>query len=75
VQPVPKYHRGKLETLVGVEVGCGCEVKPDGLGYAAQPRWVQGFATANVWKDGSFTVDLARFDDGVLRWRDQSIAA
>lgn len=75
VQLVSRYHRGKLETLVGVEVGCGCVVKPDGLGYAAQPRWVQGFATASVWPDGSFTVDLARFEDGLLRWREQEIAA
>jgi len=49
--------------------------RPDGLGYAAQPRWVQGFATASVWKDGSFTVDLARYEDGVVRWREQAVAA
>lgn len=75
IQPVPRYYRGQLETLIGVEVGCGCEVKPDGLGYAAQPRWVQGFATASVWPDGEFTIDLARFENGVLRWRDLRVAA
>lgn len=75
VQLVPTYYRGRLETRLGVEVGCGCEVKPDGLGYAAQPRWVQGFATASVWPDGEFTVDLARYENGVIRWREQAIAA
>lgn len=74
IQIVPRYEKGVLETLIGVEVGCGCEVKPDGLGYAAQPRWVQGFATACVWPNGEFTIDLARFKDGVIRWRNMEIS-
>lgn len=75
VQIVPRWYRGRLDTMIGVEVGCGCRVDADGLGYAAQPRWVQGFATAWVWENGEFTVDLARFEDGHIRWGAQRIAA
>lgn len=58
-------------TMVCVEAGCMCKVD-GGLGYVVNPDWAAGFATAQVWPDGSFTVEHAVYRDGVLRWRDQA---
>jgi hypothetical protein len=60
---------GKPTTLVGVETGCMCSI--DGLGYSVAPDWQQGFATATIWPDGVFKIDLATYFDGTLVWRDQ----
>ena len=59
---------GKPTTLTAVETGCMCSIV-GGLGYAVNPDWQQGFATANVFGDGSFTIDLATFVDNKLYWR------
>lgn len=61
---------GEPSTLAGVEAGCMCQVR-DGLGYAIAPDWQQGFATASVWPDGKFKIDLATYVNGNLYWRDQ----
>lgn len=65
----------RRETLVtlAVEAGCMCQVD-GGLGYVVAPDWQQGFATAHVWPDGSFTVDHATFRNNALTWRDQRYA-
>lgn len=55
-------------TLTAVEAGCMCRLD---LGYAVKPDWQQGFATATIYPDGKFNVDLATYVNGVLMWRDQ----
>ena len=52
-----------------MELGCICT--SDGLGYKPEPDWAQGFGTVTLWDDGSYHLELAKFSDGVLRWRDQ----
>jgi hypothetical protein len=51
-----------------VHVGCLCQVE-DGLGYAADPDWQQGFATVTLHEDGSHDVELATWRSGHLTWR------
>lgn len=58
----------KPRVLLGVEAGCMCRVD-GGLGYSVNADWQMGFATVNVWKDGTFKVDLASFFDDTLYWR------
>jgi hypothetical protein len=60
---------GDPKTLAAVETGCMCNL--DGLGYAVAPDWQQGFATAQVWKNGMFKLDLATYVSDTLLWRDQ----
>jgi hypothetical protein len=69
---------GKLRTITGVEAGCMCRVDqtPDEDGriwpnYTAAPDWQQGFATVEVWPDGYFNIDTAKYVNGALMWRDQ----
>lgn len=57
-------------TVYAVETGCMCRVQ-GGLGYAVDPDWQNGFVTSTVWPDGEISFDLARYKDGVLRWRDK----
>jgi hypothetical protein len=59
-----------LTTLVGCETGCMCAIE-GGLSYAVAPDWQNGFATAEIWPDGTFKVDLATYVDGHLYYRDQ----
>jgi len=61
---------GKPTTLTAVETGCMCQIE-GGLGYAVNADWQQGFATANVFEDGTFSIDLATFVDNKLYWRGQ----
>lgn len=60
----------KPKVLQAVEAGTLSQVE-SGLGYALYPNWQHGFAPVQVWADGSFHVDLATYDNGSLRWRDQ----
>jgi hypothetical protein len=61
---------GNTSTLAGVEAGCMCRIQ-DGLGYAVAPDWQNGFATATIWDDGKFKIDLATYVNGELLWRGQ----
>lgn len=69
---------GAVRTIIGVEAGCMCRVDQK-VGednriwpnYTPAPDWQQGFATVQVWDDGTFKVDLATFVNGKLIWRDQ----
>jgi hypothetical protein len=61
---------GKPATITGVETGCMCRVE-GGLGYAVAPDWLNGFATAWVWPDGRFKIDLATYVNGVLYYGDK----
>ena len=60
---------GKPSTITGVETGCMCRIE-GGLGYAVAPDWLNGFATARVWPDGKFKIDLATYVNGVLYYGD-----
>lgn len=55
-------------TLVAAETGTLAEIK-DGLAHAARPDWQQGFATASVFPDGLFSLDLAVYVNEALIWR------
>lgn len=61
---------GTQKTLAAAETGCMCRIA-DGLGYTVAPDWQNGFATAQVYEDGTFKLDLATYTNGVLYWRDQ----
>jgi len=60
---------GKPRTLLGAEAGTLAKIE-GGLSYAVAPDWQAGFATASVWPDGTFKLDLATYVDGHLLWRD-----
>lgn len=70
---------GKLRTITGVETGCMCRVDQtpdddDGRiwpNYTPAPDWQQGFATVEIWNDGYFNIDTAKYVNGALMWRDQ----
>lgn len=64
---------GKPKITTAVETGCMCRIE-EGLGYAVNPDWQNGFAVATVWPDGFFSLDLATYVDGVLLYRDQYYA-
>lgn len=61
---------GTLTTLAACETGCMCRIE-EGLGYAVAPDWQNGFATAHIWPDGTFKIDVATYVQGNLYWRDQ----
>lgn len=61
---------GNPETLAAAEIGCMAQIR-GGLGYAVSPDWQAGWATASIWPDGFFKIDLATFVNGTLLWRDE----
>lgn len=71
---------GTPRVALGVEAGCMCRMdKRTGAqfgpgdhfpNYTVHPDWQQGFATAQIYDDGKFKVDLATYVNGVLMWRD-----
>lgn len=65
------------KVLTGVEIGCMCrvtqEIGADGRiwpNYTVAPDWQQGFATAMIWPDGMFKIDLATYVNGTLLYKD-----
>ena len=60
----------KPRVVVAVEAGCMCQIE-GGLGYSVNANWQNGFATAQVWDDGTFKVDVATWVGGKLYWRDR----
>lgn len=64
---------GAASLLQAAEVGCMCRLD-GGLGYAVDPDWMNGFATVSMWPDGRFSIDLAKYADGILYWRKQRFA-
>lgn len=70
---------GRIRTVTGVESGCMCRVEqiPDSIdgriwpNYTPAPDWQQGFCTVEIYSDGFFNVDLAKYVNGTLMWRDQ----
>lgn len=61
---------GEVSTLAACETGCMCRIE-EGLGYAVAPDWQNGFATAEIWPDGTFKIDLATYVNGVLYYRNK----
>lgn len=61
---------GSLATLAACETGCMCRIQ-GGLSYAVAPDWQNGFATAEIWPDGTFKLDLATFVNNTLYYRDK----
>lgn len=61
---------GELTTLAACETGCMCRIE-EGLGYTVAPDWQNGFATAEVWPDGTFKIDVATYVNGTLYYRDR----
>lgn len=55
-----------MRTLV--HVGAMADTS-SGLGYAIDPNWQQGFATATVHADGAVSYELATWESGHLTWR------
>lgn len=51
-----------------VHVGAMADTS-SGLGYAIDPNWQRGFATAAVYADGAVSYDLATWDGASLTWR------
>lgn len=66
--------RGMSHELTVAQGGCMCLIE-EGLGYAVRPDWANAFVTAQVWDDGRFSIDFAKYEDGVLTWRDKRWAA
>jgi len=71
---------GFPSVIMGVEIGCMCvtqRTERNGRfwpNYTVNPNWQAGFATADIWPDGKFSVDLAKFVNGTLLWRNQRYA-
>lgn len=72
---------GNPTTLVAAEIGAMCRITNqlvDGRrfpSYTVAPDWQNGFATAYIWPDGKFRVDLATYVDGELLYQDQRYTA
>lgn len=70
---------GTPRQLLAAETGCMCRLDARGYrdskdrrfpAYATASNWQRGFATATIYPDGKFRVDLATYVNGVLLWRD-----
>jgi hypothetical protein len=62
---------GVARVFIGCEVGTMSQIV-NGLGYAnaGSPNWQQGFGVVQV-HDGAYSVELARFLNDTLYWRDR----
>lgn len=64
---------GEHRTIYVANIGTQSMIR-GGLGYANRPDWVHGFATYVKWPDGRFVIEFAKYEDGVLYWRDRRYA-
>lgn len=69
---------GRKRQLLAAEIGCMCRLdeahSADGRifpSYTPMADWQQGFATASIWPDGKFHIELATYVNGVLMWAGQ----
>jgi hypothetical protein len=62
------------QTIQAVETGTLCAID-GGLGYAVDPNWVNGFATVEVFEDGSHNIELAFWDGEFIHWRGKRYGA
>jgi hypothetical protein len=74
---VPEIN-GRMRQLLAAEIGCMCRVDDvrheDGRmfpSYTPMADWQMGFATASIWPDGKFHIELATYVNGVLMWSGQ----
>ena len=69
---VTKWIDGVARVFTGCEVGTMSQVV-HGLGYAnaGSPNWQQGFAVIQA-HDDTYSIELARFINNTLYWRDRS---
>lgn len=65
------YREGQPQIHALVEVGTLARIR-EGLGYALEPNWQQGFATCTVGPKGELGFDLAVWRDNHLIWRGES---
>lgn len=71
---VTDQHRrgvGKRRRLYALGVGCGANLHGGG-GFAPGADWQNSCLTVSVFPDGGWTWDYISYEDGVLRWRDQT---
>ena len=68
------YRHGLPVRLSAMQIGTLCNPH-GGLGYAVNPKWQQGFGTVTIFPSGEHVMELVRYHDGVLSWRDQRWAA
>jgi hypothetical protein len=61
---------GEISTLAACETGCMCLIE-GGLGYTVTPDWQAGFATADIFDDGTFHLNLGTFVNDTLYYRDK----
>jgi predicted phosphodiesterase len=59
---------GEPSMQVGVEAGCMCSLDLANT-YTTSADWQQGFATFEIFPDGTFHTDLATYVKGNLHWR------
>lgn len=69
---------GHIGTITAFETGCMCVVEKTEINgkmwpnyTGSPPDWHQGFATASIWPDGFFRIDLATYVNKTLLWRDE----
>jgi predicted phosphodiesterase len=55
--------------LVGVELGCLCNLRPSYLPAEETANWQHGFAVVTEFKDGTFDVELVRINQGKAMFR------
>lgn len=60
---------GEPSVIAAMETGCMCT--SDGLGYAVNPNWQQGFGVATVWPDHTFKLELATYVNDKLYYGSQ----
>lgn len=62
---------GTRRRLTAIGVGCGGIVNGGG-GFAPGADWQNGALTVTTFPDGGWTWDYVNYEDGVMRWRDES---
>jgi len=62
---------GTRRRLTAIGVGCGGVVSGGG-GFAPGADWQNGCLTVTTFPDGGWTWDYVNYEDGVMRWRDES---
>jgi UDP-2,3-diacylglucosamine pyrophosphatase LpxH len=55
--------------LVGIELGCLCNLRPSYLAPEETANWQHGFAVVTEFEDGKFEVELVRINNGRALFR------
>jgi hypothetical protein len=76
-----RYHLYKWDPSAGLErqatsLGAQCLVRHERFPhFAVCDDWLQGPGVVTRWRDGRFQIEHARYEDGVLTWRDVRLEA